>query len=65
MAGYCKSVIVGSITIAFVFGAQVVPVTTDIGLIEWVQNTKPLKAVIEEGLGMPLSQLQAPQLFAQ
>ena len=40
-----------------------VPVTTDIGLIEWVQNTKPLKAVIEEGLGMPLSQLEAPRLF--
>ncbi|CAM9163788.1 unnamed protein product, partial [Hapterophycus canaliculatus] len=29
---------------------KVIPVTPDIGLIEWVQNTRPLKSVIEQGL---------------
>eukprot|EP00752_Nemacystus_decipiens_P003549 g3275.t1 len=42
---------------------KVIPVTPDIGLIEWVQNTRALKSVIEEGLGRCLHELQAPQLF--
>lgn len=43
--------------------AQVVPVTPDIGLIEWVQNTRPLKAVLEDGLGARLHELPARGLF--
>lgn len=46
----------------FVIG-QVIPVTPDIGLIEWVQNTRPLKSVIEEGLGTPLGALEARAIF--
>eukprot|EP00903_Cladosiphon_okamuranus_P011333 g10683.t1 len=42
---------------------KVIPVTPDIGMIEWVQNTCPLKSVIEKGLGCGLHELQAPQIF--
>ncbi|CAM9347147.1 unnamed protein product, partial [Choristocarpus tenellus] len=39
---------------------KVVPMTTDIGLIEWVKDTRPLKGVIEAGLGgRELSKLEA------
>ncbi|CAM9285642.1 unnamed protein product [Discosporangium mesarthrocarpum] len=40
----------------------VVPMTTDIGVIEWVQNTRPLKGVVEGCLGVKdLNQLKACQ----
>lgn len=29
---------------------QVVPMTTKVGIIEWIENTKPLKEIIEEQL---------------
>lgn len=44
---------------------QVIPVTPDIGLIEWVQNTRPLKSVIEQGLGCGLHELPARQMFTK
>lgn len=43
--------------------SQVVPVTPDIGLVEWVKNTRPLKSIIEEGLGQALQKLEANGLF--
>lgn len=52
-------------SLRFMFAGQVVPVTTDIGLIEWVQNTRPLKAVIEQGLGTQLGFLDAPEIFVK
>jgi DNA-dependent protein kinase catalytic subunit len=30
---------------------KVIPMAKDVGIIEWVENTKPLKAIIEEELG--------------
>lgn len=37
--------------------------TPDVGLIEWVQNTRPLKVVLEDGMGMPLASLPACDIF--
>lgn len=67
----CLSIIVGEIGqwspvgsfAANFFWRQVVPVTSEIGLIEWVQNTRPLKAVIEEGLGTRIERLTAGKVF--
>ncbi|CAM9811176.1 unnamed protein product [Ectocarpus fasciculatus] len=44
---------------------KVVPVTPEIGLIEWVQNTRPLKSVIEQGLGTKLGSLGAMKTFGE
>ncbi|CAM9754681.1 unnamed protein product [Ectocarpus sp. 6 AP-2014] len=44
---------------------KVVPVTPEIGLIEWVQNTRPLKSVIEQGLGTKLGSLSALDTFGK
>ena len=37
--------------------------TPDIGLIEWVKDTRPLKSVIEVGLGARLHELPARMLY--
>lgn len=42
---------------------QVIPVTPKLGMIEWVRDTRPLKGVIEEGLGVKLPELPAQYAF--